>query len=167
MTAGRDRPPRTGPPGPPGHRDRPGRSGRSRRGLGGLPQRVQPAHPCGPTRWPGSSAGSAGTIQAYVSTRPAPEDTRDLFGPVEDGTCELGLTDARHAPQIVRVDRPGIQSLVFTPPPTRQRLLGPAIHRARFSSATPHSLRRPRAPPRRRLLQELGGLFGITPMLAV
>ncbi len=47
----------------------------------------------------------------------APEDSRDLFDLIENGSCELGLTDAVDAPDTFEAVGLGAQELVFILPP--------------------------------------------------
>lgn len=95
----------------------------------------------------------------------APEDSQDLFDLVEDGTCELGLTDAAHVPESFDSIEFGSQSLVFIHPP------GTASSGADGNGTVVRNdtplIAAPEGTSTRRLLEEQLGTLGITPMLAV
>jgi len=95
----------------------------------------------------------------------APEDSQDLFDLVEDGTCELGITDALHVPESFDSIECGAQSLVFIHPP------GTTSSGAEGDTMAVHDdtplIAAPEGTSTRRLLEEQLGALGITPMLAV
>lgn len=96
----------------------------------------------------------------------APESGGELFDLVDDGTCELGLTDALHVPGSFAAIDAGSQSLVFIHPP------GTVSSRSRGGVAevvtddTPF-VAAPEGTSTRRLLDEQLDALGITPLLAV
>jgi DNA-binding transcriptional LysR family regulator len=96
----------------------------------------------------------------------APESSQDLFDLVEDGTCELGLTDALHVPEsFVSIDL-GSQTLVFIHPPgtassgARDRTTVVVREATQFVAA-------PEGTSTRRLLEEQLGALAISPTMAV
>ncbi len=96
----------------------------------------------------------------------APESGADLFDLVENGTCELGVTDALHVPESFEAVDLGSQSLVFIHPPgtpTSPARGGPAVA---VTDDTPF-VAAPEGTSTRRLLDEQLGALGITPRLAV
>ncbi len=96
----------------------------------------------------------------------APEDSQDLFDLVEDGTCELGLTDVLHVPEsLVSIDM-GSQTLVFVHPPGTA--LSGAYDRTAVvvGDATPF-VAAPEGTSTRRLLEEQLGALAISPTMAV
>jgi LysR family transcriptional regulator, carnitine catabolism transcriptional activator len=96
----------------------------------------------------------------------APEDSRELFYLVEDGTCELGLTDTLHLPESFESTDFGSQSLVFIHPPGTSSSGGRGGARIVVRDDTP-LVAAPEGTSTRRLLDEQLGALGITPMLAV
>ena len=89
----------------------------------------------------------------------APEDSQDLFDLVEDGACELGLTDALDVPDSLASIDFGSQSLVFIHPPgtdVRRRTTGTAVA---VGDETPF-VAAPEGTSTRRLLDELLGALG-------
>ena len=96
----------------------------------------------------------------------APEDSRDLFDLVEDGTCELGLTDALHIPGSFESMDFGSQSLVFIHPPGTPPARGDDGPGVVVRDDTP-LIAAPEGTSTRRLLEEQLRALGITPMLAV
>lgn len=101
-------------------------------------------------------------VRVYLA---APEDSRDLFGLVEDGTCELGLTDALHVPGSFESIDFGTQSLVFIHPPGTPPS-GADEAEVGVRDDTPLVVA-PEGTSTRRLLEEQLGSLGITPRLAV
>jgi len=95
----------------------------------------------------------------------APEDSRELFELVENGTAELGLTDALDVPSALEAAGLGSQLLVFVLPPDTPRSV--------TESATLLDLEdtlfvaSPAGTSTRRLLDELLGSVGVDPKLAV
>jgi len=96
----------------------------------------------------------------------APEDSRDLFDLVEDGTCELGLTDALHVPESFESVEFGSQSLVFIHPPGTASSSADDGHGTVVRGDTP-LIAAPEGTSTRRLLEEQLVTLGIAPMLAV
>jgi DNA-binding transcriptional LysR family regulator len=95
----------------------------------------------------------------------APEDSQDLFDLVEDGTCELGLTDAVHVPESFDSIEFGSQSLVFIHPPGTASA-GADGDGTVVRNDTP-LIAAPEGTSTRRLLEEQLDALRITPMLAV
>jgi LysR family transcriptional regulator, carnitine catabolism transcriptional activator len=95
----------------------------------------------------------------------APEDSRDLFALVEQGNCELGLTDSRTAPVDLRVVDLGTQELVLILPPggVEPAAAGPA----RPDMARVPLVVAPEGTSTRRLLDEHLESVGVRPNLAV
>ncbi len=96
----------------------------------------------------------------------APEDSRELFELVENGTCELGLTDALHVPESFESTDFGSQSLVFIHPPGKSSSGSRSGANIVVRDDTP-LVAAPEGTSTRRLLDEQLGALGITPMLAV
>jgi len=96
----------------------------------------------------------------------APEDSRDLYDLVENGTCELGLTDALHVPGSFESIDFGSQSLVFIHPPGTPPSGAADGADVGVRDDTP-LVAAPEGTSTRRLLEEQLGSLGITPILAV
>jgi len=95
----------------------------------------------------------------------APEDSDDLFGLVESGSCELGLTDAADVPETLAAITLGSQELVFIlPPGTRTSSGDPfaALDLGEFPLVVA-----PLGTSTRRLLDQQLGALGRQPTLAV
>lgn len=95
----------------------------------------------------------------------SPEDSEDLFSLVQEGTCELGLTEAADVPDsLVRVAL-GTQELVFILPPGSASTGGSPFD-AIESGALPLVVP-PRGTSTRRLLERQFETLGLQPTLAV
>lgn len=93
----------------------------------------------------------------------APEDDRELFELVEGGgTCELGLTDARHVPGTLASVDFGSQSLAYIHPPGT----GPGGPDGPDGGGTPF-VAAPEGTSTRRLLDEQLAATGVAAVLAV
>jgi len=95
----------------------------------------------------------------------APEDSRSLFDLVEDGACELGLTDALDVPDSLGAIDFGSQSLVFIHPPGTV-VAGADGAGGPVAAGTPF-VAAPEGTSTRRLLDELLAALGVAPTLAV
>ncbi len=96
----------------------------------------------------------------------APEDSRELFDMIEDGTCELGLTDALHVPKSFESIDCGNQTLVFIHPPGTASSGGHDGVSVVVIDDTP-VVAAPEGTSTRRLLDEQLEALAISPKMAV
>jgi LysR family carnitine catabolism transcriptional activator len=95
----------------------------------------------------------------------APEDSDDLFGLVDSGACELGLTDAADVPQSLAAISLGSQELVFILPPGSTTETGDPL-RGLDPGGIP-LVAAPEGTSSRRLLDQQLAALGRQPTLAV
>jgi DNA-binding transcriptional LysR family regulator len=95
----------------------------------------------------------------------APEDSRELFELVENGTSELGLTDAIDVPDTLISIGIGSQVLVFILPPDTAGCTASSTALADFEDTL--FVASPEGTSTRRLLDERLGSVGLQPRLAV
>lgn len=94
----------------------------------------------------------------------APEDSRELFELVENGTSELGLTDAQDVPETLESTGIGSQVLVFILPPDTKAT---TTYAALTDFEDTLFVASPAGTSTRRLLDERLGSVHLEPMLAV
>jgi DNA-binding transcriptional LysR family regulator len=95
----------------------------------------------------------------------APEDSRELFELVANGTCELGLTDALEVPNSLESIGIGSQVLVFILPPHTTSAVTASVSLADFEDTL--FVASPEGTSTRRLLDERLGSVDLQPKLAV
>jgi LysR family carnitine catabolism transcriptional activator len=124
---------------------------------------------CLPTLAADPTSGLVGRFRSrYPGVRvdlAAPEDSRELFELVENGTSEVGLTDGLDVPETLVAQDIGSQVLVFILPPGTASIATVPVALADFEDTL--FVASPEGTSTRRLLDERLGSVNLQPRLAV